>query len=598
MKKTKKFLSLALALLMLMAVIPLGTFTASAATQYESESNDSYATADVITPGNTIQGSIGNSSDTDYYKITAPANGKLTVKFQHTYSDSSSKWTVALYRYYDGQYKYLSGDNISLNDNESFCFPYIGAVEGGTYYLKVSLYARNDMNSAIGYPYKIVTSFSKSNYYEKEFNEAYSTATKIALGKSYSGIINSVNDDDYYKISSPENGKLTVKFQHTYSDSSGKWTVALYRYYDGQYKYLSGDNISLNDNESFCFPYIGAVEGGTYYLKVSLYARNGMNSAIGYPYKIATSFSKSNYYEKELNETYLTANKITPNIKYSGNINNTSDTDCYKFTTPASGKVNIVFQHTTENNYSSWTVVFYRYSGGEYKELTSKNIAVSDNKSVSLPAVGVVKNGVYYVKVNGRYLVGKNYSITAKMTISLGKPTGLKAKPASTSAVKLNWKKVSGATGYDIYRYSGGKYIKLGSSASNAFTAKSLKAGTAYKFAVRTYKTISGVKFCSGFTYITSATRCKAPAISKLTAGKKQATLTWKKVSGANKYVIYFASKKNGTYKKLAVTKSLKYTKKSLKSKKIYYFKVYAIKTVGSVNIASSGSAPKGVKVK
>ena len=51
------------------------------------------------------------------------------------------------------------------------------------------------------------------------------------------------------------------------------------------------------------------------------------------------------------------------------------------------------------------------------------------------------------------------------------------------------------------------------------------------------------------------------------------ATLTWKKVKGAKKYIVYRALKKNGKYKKFAVTKKLTVTKKS---KGDYYYKVKA----------------------
>lgn len=53
------------------------------------------------------------------------------------------------------------------------------------------------------------------------------------------------------------------------------------------------------------------------------------------------------------------------------------------------------------------------------------------------------------------------------------------------------------------------------------------------------------------------------------------ATLTWKKIKGAKKYVVYRAKKKNGKYKKFATTKKLTITKKSQGE---YYYKVQAVK--------------------
>ena len=58
---------------------------------------------------------------------------------------------------------------------------------------------------------------------------------------------------------------------------------------------------------------------------------------------------------------------------------------------------------------------------------------------------------------------------------------------------------------------------------------------------------------------------------------------------------------KNGTYKKVKDIKSgktTKYTKKSLKAGKTYYFKIRAYKTVSGKNVYSSYSKVKTAKVK
>lgn len=83
----------------------------------------------------------------------------------------------------------------------------------------------------------------------------------------------------------------------------------------------------------------------------------------------------------------------------------------------------------------------------------------------------------------------------------------------------------------------------------------------------------------------------------KVKAAKRKATLTWKKASKADGYVIYRSTKKNGKYKKIKVVKgakNVKYTDKKVKSKKTYYYKVCAYK--GKVN--GPLCAAKKVKVK
>lgn len=85
----------------------------------------------------------------------------------------------------------------------------------------------------------------------------------------------------------------------------------------------------------------------------------------------------------------------------------------------------------------------------------------------------------------------------------------------------------------------------------------------------------------------------------KTSAAKKKAVVSWKKVSGASGYQVSRAASKTGTYKTVkTATTSLKFTNTSLTSKKTYYYKVRAYKTINGVKYYGKWSAPKAVKVK
>lgn len=95
------------------------------------------------------------------------------------------------------------------------------------------------------------------------------------------------------------------------------------------------------------------------------------------------------------------------------------------------------------------------------------------------------------------------------------------------------------------------------------------------------------------------------PSKTKLKSAKKQSTrsvrLTWKKVKGCTGYEVYMSKKKNSGYKKIATLKKAKkvtYTKKKLKKKKTYYFKVRTYKTVNGKKYCSTFSNVKKVKMK
>ena len=84
----------------------------------------------------------------------------------------------------------------------------------------------------------------------------------------------------------------------------------------------------------------------------------------------------------------------------------------------------------------------------------------------------------------------------------------------------------------------------------------------------------------------------------QVSAGYGRAYLKWNKQVGANGYVIYMATSKNGAYKRVAVAKSNAYTLLKLTKGRTYYFKVAAYKTVGSKNLYGSFSTAKAVKIK
>ena len=168
----------------------------------------------------------------------------------------------------------------------------------------------------------------------------------------------------------------------------------------------------------------------------------------------------------------------------------------------------------------------------------------------------------------------------------------------STSAIKLTWKKVTGATGYRVYQYNSktGKYKTLKTLTGTSYTVKNLKAGTTYKFAVKAYtKDGSETLWAASSKTITTCTKPATPTV-KATAGSGKATLSWSKVTGATGYVIYMENS-FGDFEKVTSTTKTSYTKKSLKKGKTYKFRVKAYKKVDGKYIYS-GYKTYSVKVK
>ena len=104
----------------------------------------------------------------------------------------------------------------------------------------------------------------------------------------------------------------------------------------------------------------------------------------------------------------------------------------------------------------------------------------------------------------------------------------LKAKKTKTTSIAFTWSKVSGAEFYEIY--SGDNKL-LGTSKTNSFTVKKLKAGTGYDFKVRA---VVDKVFVGLFSdTLKTPTKPKKVSVSSAKVAKDTATVTYKKVTGS-----------------------------------------------------------------
>jgi len=223
--------------------------------------------------------------------------------------------------------------------------------------------------------------------------------------------------------------------------------------------------------------------------------------------------------------------------------------------------------------------------------------ALGNTKNTSYTCKSLKAGTTYYFKVRSHNTVSgekkySGYTAAKKLKLTVPAPGSFKITNSSATSVKLSWNKVSGASGYQIYRATSknGTYKKIKtitSGSSTSCTNKSLKNGKTYYYKIRAYKTVDGNKKYSKFCDILSKkVTLGKPTVTANVKNASSITLSWKKVSGAKKYVIYRATSKNATYKKIKTVTSLSYTNTKLKSNKTYYYKIKAVQ--GSYKSASS----------
>ena len=164
---------------------------------------------------------------------------------------------------------------------------------------------------------------------------------------------------------------------------------------------------------------------------------------------------------------------------------------------------------------------------------------------------------------------------------TLVSPTAKPSYVGASGKPYIYWSAVDGANRYYVYRSTtkDGTYSFLGSTAKLNYTDSKADAGTTYYYKVKA-GIVNGVKSNSSAAVAVTC-RCARPSV-KITTSNGSPRLTWNAVAGANKYEVYRATSKNGSYTKMFTTSNLSYTNTSAKAGTTYYYKVKAVSKVKS----------------
>ena len=269
--------------------------------------------------------------------------------------------------------------------------------------------------------------------------------------------------------------------------------------------------------------------------------------------------------------------------------------------------------------------------------MVANKVTGSNGNVVIKPSKTIKKVGTYKVKVTGTGAYTGTKTVTVKV---YPKKPSAKTPSATTSAVTAKWSRgTNDVSGYQIKcsknkSMKGAKTVTAGKNATSK-KISGLKASTRYYVQLRAYKVVDGKKYYSDWSAKKSVkTKAKAkkssgsatvkvyfpgyekggvsktisvsplatPALKGVKNAKgKKAVVTWKKVSGAAGYQVWYSPSKKFKGAKKATVKKGKTVKKTLtKLKKgtTYYVKVRAYKKVGKKTYYSAWSTVKSVKVK
>ncbi|WP_409296752.1 DVUA0089 family protein [Peribacillus sp. SCS-26] len=360
----------------------------------------------------TVKGFICWNDDTDYYKVTLPAAGRITVDLSSYLSE------VYLDLYDSEQEKVWSTQNIYTGKPEDpKKWTSYEDLEAGTYYIKLSQYS--DYTGS----YSLKVNYKAAGNNEKEPNNGSERAQPLTFNtQTVKGFISWNDDTDYYKVTLPKAGRITVDVSSYLNE------VYLDLYDSEQNKVWSTQSIYTGKPEDpKRWTTYEDLEAGTYYIKLSQY------SDYTGSYSLKVNYQAAGNNEIEPNNGSERAQPLTLNKQtVNGFISWNDDADYYKITVPKSGRLYINLSSYMNEVYldlydSRQNKVWYTQYIYEGKPGNPKKWSGWDD----------LKPGTYYIKIS------QGSSYTGKYSLSVKFPSILPASPA-VNAVSNTGKVISG----------------------------------------------------------------------------------------------------------------------------------------------------------
>ena len=238
------------------------------------------------------------------------------------------------------------------------------------------------------------------------------------------------------------------------------------------------------------------------------------------------------------------------------------------------------------------------YTGGKWNEV----FRTSDSSVTSCTVGSLKADSIYTLRIRAFKDTddGTVYSDYTRLAVKtkLSGVTGLKAQGVTATAVKLDWARNAGATGYIIEQYKGGKWTQLVVTKNNmtlTFTVKGLAECTPYSFRVKAYKNDGGKTNYSDYVTVKASTLLDTVKNAKVTSVTETwITLEWAKNDKATGYAI--EQYKGGKWTVIATTKNnatLKFTVKGLAKGTAYSFRIKSFRKTGSTTEFSEYASVK-----
>lgn len=281
----------------------------------------------------------------------------------------------------------------------------------------------------------------------------------------------------------------------------------------------------------------------------------------------------------------------------------------------------------TTNWYTDYD--FYAYSGNDYYEchyeieptaakvdkvngITATANATLDGITVSwTPVAGAAYYEVYRSRTMTAYDADRDsyYKGDGTQLQAMEKAGTLSADGTYYETAPVYTTKITGTSVVDTYL---GYATKYNDTVTVQDVQKGPQQGIRYYYYVQAfatngqpiesddYEVYGSSRYSKPASAILSNVTTTKPVIKKVAAaGKGKVNVTWKKSAGADKYIVYYSTKKKSGYTYGGITTGNKLTVKNLTPGKTYYFQVKGVKAnAAGGDVYSALSKAKSVKVK
>lgn len=238
----------------------------------------------VLNSGQYRTSRLRDEYDVKLFQVKMPKRGYFRITLRpDAYADPNDigyGWNISIYRKDN-----LSDPVASYWQLEEKMSTEKLVLPQGTYYIEVKAYTETAL-APVMVPFDIKADIVSDNSWEKENNDTFKKADAITIGKKYQGTLFDNMDEDWFKVTAPNTGKITATLQCdpdidvNYMENG--WTIDVYSANNFDDAKIKEDGVITKGTVKF-----NVTKGKTYYIRI--YSCHYWVPE-GYVYHLSTSF--------------------------------------------------------------------------------------------------------------------------------------------------------------------------------------------------------------------------------------------------------------------------------------------------------------------